>query len=151
MESMDLLNTLATKIVAAYVSNNAVAVSGLPNVIMTVRTSLAACGGAAEAAAPTLIPAVAIKKSIAPDYIICLEDGKKLKMLKRYLRTQYSTTPEEYRAKWGLPHDYPMVAPTYAANRSAMAKAIGLGRKKVVVAPEPVKAKGERKKAVAVA
>lgn len=120
--------SLATEIVAAYVSNNSVATADLSGLIRTVYTTLTEIeqgGGHRES---ELTPAVPIKKSVTADHIICLEDGKKLKMLKRYLRSQYGLSPEEYRARWGLPHDYPMVAPNYAAQRSKLAKQIGLGR-----------------------
>jgi predicted transcriptional regulator len=120
---------MTSEVAAAYVSNNNLPSGQLPDVIRTIHESLAALSGAKVAAAsepPT--PAVAIKKSITPDYIVCLEDGKKLKMLKRHLRSTYNMTPDEYRHRWGLPADYPMVAPNYAAQRSAFAKKIGLGR-----------------------
>ena len=120
---------MTSEVAAAYVSNNNLPSAQLPDVIRTIHESLAALSGARVAAAsepPT--PAVAIKKSITPDYIVCLEDGKKLKMLKRHLRSTYNMTPDEYRHRWGLPADYPMVAPNYAAQRSAFAKKIGLGR-----------------------
>jgi len=118
---------LTTSIVAAHVSNNVVAVQDLPKLIREVYTSLSQVqqGGQESQERPT--PAVPIKKSVTPDYIICLEDGKKLKMLKRHLKTVYDMTPEEYREKWGLPSDYPMVAPNYAKQRSRLAKEIGLG------------------------
>lgn len=120
---------LTTDIVTAYLSNNAVGAQDIPAIIRSVHATLDALGkdtpAAPDAAAK---PAVPVKKSITPEYIICLEDGRKLKMLKRYLRTRYSMTPEEYRAKWGLGPDYPMVAPNYAAQRSDFAKQIGLGR-----------------------
>lgn len=123
------LLTLTSDIVAAHVSNNSVASSDLPSLIESVFGTLSGLG--AEAAEPEveLKPAVPIKKSITDDYIVCLEDGKKLKMLKRHLKTAYDLTPDEYRAKWGLPHDYPMVAPNYALKRQQLAKKIGLGRK----------------------
>jgi predicted transcriptional regulator len=124
----DLLK-LASEIVAAYVSNNPVPVGELPNMIKSVHATL---GGLTTSAPgePTTAqkPAVPVKKSITPEYIICLEDGKKLKMLKRYLRSRYGLSPDGYRAKWGLTADYPMVAPNYAAKRSEFAKKIGLGR-----------------------
>src|ERR1700753_2338005 len=127
-KSDDLLK-LASDIVAAYVSNNTVSVGDLPAMIKSVHTTLGGLAGSVAAEAQTSQkPAVTVKKSITPEYIICLEDGKKLKMLKRYLRSRYSLSPEEYRAKWGLPADYPMVAPNYAAQRSEFAKKIGLGR-----------------------
>ncbi|NIJ39958.1 putative transcriptional regulator [Parvibaculum indicum] len=119
---------LAVEIVSAYVSNNAMSSADLPAMIRTVHSTLADLGQGTDSTEPDLTPAVPVKKSVTPDYIICLEDGKKLKMLKRYLRSQYGMTPEEYRARWGLPHDYPMVAPNYAAQRSKLAKQIGLGR-----------------------
>jgi predicted transcriptional regulator len=124
----DLLRMTA-EVAAAYVGNNPVAAAQLPEVIKTIHSSISALDGGAPVGASGLKPIVPIKKSIAPDYIICLEDGKKLKMLKRHLRTSYGLTPEEYRIKWGLPADYPMVAPNYAEQRSAFAKKIGLGRK----------------------
>jgi predicted transcriptional regulator len=124
----DLLK-LATEIVAAYVSNNPVPASELPAMIKSVHATLGGLSGnGAGEALTTQKPAVPIKRSIKPEYIVCLEDGKKLKMLKRYLRSNYDLTPEEYRAKWGLPPDYPMVAPNYSAQRSDFAKKIGLGR-----------------------
>jgi len=120
---------LATEIVAAYVSNNPVPVAEVPAMIKSVHSTLGGLVAAGGGEAPTAQkPVVPVRKSVTPDYIICLEDGKKLKMLKRYLRSNYNMTPEEYRAKWGLPADYPMVAPNYAAQRSEFAKKIGLGR-----------------------
>lgn len=125
----DELLKFASEIVAAYVSNNPIPVSEIPAMIKSVHATLGGLAGATATEAPaTLKPAVAVKKSVTPEYIVCLEDGKKLKMLKRYLRSRYDLTPEEYRAKWGLPADYPMVAPNYAAQRSEFAKKIGLGR-----------------------
>ena len=125
----DLLRMTAD-VVTAYVGNNTVAPTELAEVIRTVHGSLrqAQAGEAAAAAPPK--PAVPIKKSITPDYLICLEDGRELKMLKRHLRTTYNMTPDEYRAKWGLDPDYPMVAPNYARRRSEFAKQIGLGQKR---------------------
>jgi len=121
---------MAAEIVAAYVSANQVSTSQLPEVIRSVVDALANLDEQpGRATLEPLKPAVPIRKSITPDYIICLEDGKKLKMLKRHLQTNYDMTPEEYREKWGLPADYPMVAPKYAARRSELAKQIGLGRK----------------------
>jgi predicted transcriptional regulator len=125
--SGDLL-ALTTEIVAAHVSNNTVAVADLPTLINQVYQSLSTIGSGPAPVAERPQPAVSIKKSIHPDYIVCLEDGKKLKMLKRHLRSTYGLTPDAYRAKWGLPADYPMVAPNYAQQRSAFAKQIGLGR-----------------------
>jgi len=122
---------LAADIVSAYVSNNSVPTGDLPGLISEVHLALARVGnGAAEASAEAPKPAIAIKKSITPDYIICLEDGKKFKSLKRHLRTHYNLSPEEYRDKWGLPPDYPMVAPNYAKRRSQIAKKMGLGHKR---------------------
>jgi len=120
---------LASDIVAAYVSNNTVAVSDLPAMIKSVHATLGGLTGIEGIDFVTSQkPAIPIKKSITPDYLICLEDGKKLKMLKRYLRSRFKLTPDQYRAKWGLPADYPMVAANYAARRSEFAKQIGLGR-----------------------
>ncbi len=125
----DVLLRLASEIVAAYVSNNPLPVGDLPGMIKNIHATLGGLSGSAAADAPTTQkPAVAVKKSVTPEYIVCLEDGKKLKMLKRYLRSRYNLSPEEYRAKWQLPTDYPMVAPNYAAQRSEFAKKIGLGR-----------------------
>ena len=119
---------LTTEIVAAHVSNNVLPVSDLPQLIQDVYKTLANVGNG-DASSERLQPAVSIKKSILPDYIVCLEDGKQLKMLKRHLKTAYNMSPEEYREKWGLPRDYPMVAPNYAKHRSSLAKKIGLGTK----------------------
>ncbi len=116
---------LVSKIVSAYVSNNSLPPSELPHLIKTVHEALKSPGQAV--AKPE--PAVSIKQSVKPEYIVCLDDGRKLKMLKRHLRTAYNMSPDEYRQKWGLPSDYPMVAPKYAAVRSELAKKIGLGRK----------------------
>jgi predicted transcriptional regulator len=124
--SNDLL-ALTTEIVAAHVSNNTVAVGDLPSLINQVYQSLANIGQAPVVTTERPQPAVNVKRSVHPDYIICLEDGKKLKMLKRHLKTSYNMTPEEYRDRWGLPPDYPMVAPNYARQRSKLAKEIGLG------------------------
>lgn len=124
----DEILKLASDIVAAYVSNNPIPASDVPEMIKTVHGTLGGLSGASLGDTPTTQkPAVPVKRSITPDYIICLEDGKKLKMLKRYLRSTYSMTPQQYRTKWGLPADYPMVAPNYAAQRSEFAKKIGLG------------------------
>ena len=121
---------MAVDVVAAYLSNNQVASTQIPDVINSVFASLNDLEGAQpESAIEPQKPAVPVRKSITPDYIVCLEDGKKLKMLKRHLQTTYNLTPEEYRAKWGLASDYPMVAPNYAQQRSEFAKQIGLGRK----------------------
>ena len=121
------LPALTTQIVAAYVANNTVAVNDLPGLIRQVHAALANVGGTAEIAPERPQPAVPIKRSVMPDYIVCLEDGKKLKMLKRHLKTAFNMTPEEYRERWDLPPDYPMVAPNYASQRSRLAKEIGLG------------------------
>jgi len=125
--SAEELLRMTSEVTAAYVSNNPLAAAQLPDIIRTIHSSLAGLQSGGTAAEP-LTPAVPIKKSIHDDYIVCLEDGKRLKMLKRHLRTAYGLTPEEYRQRWGLPADYPMVAPNYAAQRSAFAKKIGLGR-----------------------
>src|SRR5687767_3706448 len=121
------LLALTTDIVASHVANNRVDSNELPQLIRQVFATLSNIGES-EAAPERPQPAVAVKKSVTPDYIVCLEDGKKLKMLKRHLKTTYNMTPDEYRAKWGLPADYPMVAPNYAQQRSEFAKKIGLGR-----------------------
>lgn len=125
----DLLRMTAD-VAAAYLSNNSVATGDVPNVISSVYRTLTDLNtdGPRPARASNQKAAVPVKRSVTPEFLICLEDGKKLKMLKRHLRTNYDMTPEEYRAKWGLPPDYPMVAPNYAAQRSAFAKKIGLGR-----------------------
>jgi len=122
---LELLD-LTSKIVSAHVSNNSVSTSDLPQLIEDVYKTLGSVGEKAEPK-EKMQPAVPVKKSIQQDYIICLEDGKKLKMLKRHLKTAYNMTPEEYREKWNLPSDYPMVAPNYAEHRSNLAKKIGLG------------------------
>jgi predicted transcriptional regulator len=119
---------LTTEIVSAHVGNNVVAVSELPNLIQEVYKTLSSIGSGQSAEAK-LRPAVGVKKSIFPDYIVCLEDGKKLKMLKRHLKTSYDMSPEEYRKRWNLGVNYPMVAPNYAKQRSVLAKRIGLGKK----------------------
>jgi predicted transcriptional regulator len=129
-ELQETLITLTADIVAAHVSNNSVAVSDLPILIANVHGALAGLGGAAPVPEVKQEPAVSVRSSIKPDYIVCLEDGKKLKMLKRHLMTHYQLTPEQYRAKWNLPADYPMVAPNYAEQRRTLAKKIGLGTKR---------------------
>jgi len=123
----EMLITLTADIVAAHVSNNSVAVSDLPVLIQNVHAALAGIDTPVEAPEARPEPAVSVRASIKPDFIICLEDGKKLKMLKRHLMTHYQMTPEEYRTKWNLPADYPMVAPNYAEQRRSLAKKIGLG------------------------
>ncbi|MBZ9670923.1 MucR family transcriptional regulator [Mesorhizobium sp. ES1-3] len=126
---MPLLIELTADIVSAYVSNNPVPVTSLSDLIASVNSSLAKIGPQAEPETPTQAPAVNPKRSVFPDYIICLDDGKKFKSLKRHLAVRYGLTPDEYREKWRLKSDYPMVAPNYAAQRSALAKSSGLGRK----------------------
>ena len=125
----DELLRMTTEVVAAYVSNNTLATGQLGDIIHAVYNSLRSLDGQVIEAAPeALKPAVPIRKSITPEFLVCLEDGKKLKMLKRHLRSTYNLSPDEYRTKWGLPPDYPMVAPNYAQQRSDFAKKIGLGR-----------------------
>ena len=127
IENAELME-LTAEIVASYVSNNTVASADLPTVIQDVYRTMTTLGSqTAQPERPK--PVVSVKKSITPDYIVCLEDGKKLKMLKRHLKTAYNMTPEDYRERWGLPADYPMVAPNYAKHRSSLAKKIGLGTK----------------------
>jgi predicted transcriptional regulator len=121
---------MAANIVAAYVAHNPLPVNQISDAINTVYNTLRGIsGGVAAPVSEALKPAVPVRRSITPEYLVCLEDGKKLKMLKRHLRAAYGLTPDEYRAKWGLPNDYPMVAPNYANQRSEFAKKIGLGRK----------------------
>jgi len=129
-ERDDEILKMVTEIVAAYVSKNTVDARDLPGIIRNVHATLGGVGGgeAAPTATAPRPPAVPIKKSVQPDHIVCLEDGKKLKMLKRYLRSRYKMSPDEYRARWNLPPDYPMVAPNYAARRSEFAKKFGLGK-----------------------
>ena len=129
MENAETLVTLTADIVAAHVSNNSVAISDIPLVIRSVHEALAGLASGAEPEPEPQQPAVSVRSSVKPDYIVCLEDGKKLKMLRRHLMTHYGMTPEDYRAKWNLPRDYPMVAPNYAEKRRALAKQIGLGTK----------------------
>jgi predicted transcriptional regulator len=126
----DTLITLTADIVAAHVSNNSVAVNDLPQLIANVHGALAVLGSGGSAPEVRAEPKVPIRSSIKPDYIVCLEDGKKLKMLKRHLMTHYNMTPDQYRQKWGLNADYPMVAPNYAEQRRNLAKSIGLGTKR---------------------
>ena len=124
------LSVLTTQIVAAYVSKNSLPLSDLPTLIQQVHSALSGVGSVSAATiAERPEPAVPVKKSVTPDFIICLEDGKKLKMLKRHLKTAFNLSPEQYRERWGLPADYPMVAPNYADQRSRLAKQIGLGTK----------------------
>lgn len=127
----DKLIELSSQIVIAYLSNNSIDAKSLPNVIQNVHATLLGLHNNGESVpSPRNKPAVPIKKSITDDYIICLEDGKKLKMMKRYLRSKYNLSPQQYRSKWGLAPDYPMVSPNYAARRSNFAKKNGLGKKK---------------------
>lgn len=130
MESKSEIIEMTADIVSAYVGNNAVSAAELPSLIASVHRALSGVtSGVAEPEAPApKEPAVPVKKSIAQDYIVCLEDGRKFKSLKRHLRTKYNMSPEEYRAKWNLPKDYPMVAPNYAKARSDLAKQMGLGQ-----------------------
>lgn len=129
MDDKSEIIAMTTDIVSAYVGNNSVAAAELPGLIQSVHQALTAAAGGEQAAPPApQEPAVPIRKSITPDYLICLEDGRKFKSLKRHLRTKYDMSPEEYRAKWGLPKDYPMVAPNYAKARSELAKQMGLGQ-----------------------
>ena len=132
-EKINLLE-MTTDIVASYVANNEVAPDKLPELIRTVHAAVMELAPGDAATDEKLKPAVPVSKSVTPDHLICLEDGRKLKMLKRYLRSRYDMTPEDYRTKWGLPADYPMVAPNYAKLRSKHAKEIGLGKK---TPPEP--------------
>lgn len=140
MENEALLDHVAD-IVSAHVSNNAVAASDLPGLIQAVYASLAALGQAPEPAVAELKPAVSVRASVKPDAVTCLECGEKMKMLKRHLGTEHGMTPADYRARWNLPADYPMVAPDYAAKRKELAVRIGLGRKPKAAVPEaPAKA-----------
>jgi len=136
----ETLITLTSDIVAAHVSNNSVSVGDLPALISNVYGALAGLGQAAPVAEAPPEPAVSVRSSVKPDHIVCLEDGKKLKMLKRHLMTHYNLTPEQYRARWNLPADYPMVAPNYAEKRRELAKKIGLGRRPGARRGRPAKA-----------
>ena len=153
--AQDTLIDLTADIVAAHVSNNSVSVSDVAGLIANVHSALTGLATPKVEEVPKQEPAVSVRASVKPDYIVCLEDGKKLKMLKRHLKTAYEMTPDEYRAKWDLPSDYPMVAPTYAAQRKDLALKIGLGRKPKaqVVATEPAAkvraARGRKPKAKA--
>ena len=129
MEDSEMLVTLTADIVAAHVSNNSVAISDIPLVIRSVHEALAGLSSTTEPEHEPQQPAVSVRASVKPDYIVCLEDGKKLTMMRRYLMTNFGMTPDEYRAKWNLPKDYPMVAPNYAEKRRELAKQIGLGTK----------------------
>ncbi|MBX3509989.1 MAG: MucR family transcriptional regulator [Hyphomonadaceae bacterium] len=130
MDSRHDLVAMAATIVSAYVSSNQVSAQEIPELLRTVHRALGELADSTAERAQAQEPAIAVKKSITADYIICLEDGKKFKSLRRHLRTRYGMTPEEYRTKWGLPHDYPMVAPNYAKERSNLAKRMGLGQAK---------------------
>lgn len=147
----ETLVTLTADIVSAHVANNSVAVGDLPLLIRNVHEALDGLGRSQAAPEAKPEPAVSIRASIKPDYLVCLEDGKKLKMLKRHLMTHYQMTPADYRAKWNLPPDYPMVAPNYAEQRRSLAKKIGLGRKPKaqnaapVAGKSPVKRGGRKK------
>ena len=145
---MNELLALTVEIVSAYAGNNALNTEAVPDLIHSVFNKLNELATGEKPLPVELTPAVPIKKSVTDDYIVCLEDGKKLKMLKRHLMTAYGMTPEEYRAKWGLKPDYPMVAPNYAAKRQELAKKIGLGRKPrpPAPAPEPVKTRTGRRR-----
>ena len=152
----DETRRLAAKIVSAHVANNNVAVSDLPGLITQVYSALDKLGRPTEPMITRPEPAVPIRKSVTPDHVICLEDGRKLKMLKRHLATAYNMTPDQYRERWGLPADYPMVAPNYAQQRSTLAKKIGLGTGRgkapaapVAPAPKPVRAPRARNPAAA--
>lgn len=136
----ETLITLTSEIVAAHVSNNSVSSNEVASLISNVYSALSSLGQPTAPEEPAREPAVSIRSSIKPDYLVCLEDGKKLKMLKRYLRTNFDMSPQEYRERWNLPADYPMVAPNYAETRRNLAKKIGLGRK-------PGQRRGRRKKA----
>jgi predicted transcriptional regulator len=134
----ETLITLTSDIIASHVSNNSVSANDLPSLISNVYGALAGLGQSAPVVEAKLEPAVSVRSSIKPDYIVCLEDGKQLKMLKRHIMTRYNLTPDQYRQRWNLPADYPMVAPNYAQKRRELAKKIGLGRKPgVKMAPKP--------------
>lgn len=141
IDMKETLITLTSDIVAAHVSNNSVSVDDVASLIANVYGALAGVGDVAPVVEKLPEPAVSIRSSIKPDYIVCLEDGRKLKMLKRHLMTRYNMTPDQYRARWGLAADYPMVAPNYAEKRRELAKKIGLGRKPGVKRGRPAKAK----------
>jgi predicted transcriptional regulator len=137
---------LTVSIVSAYVAKNSVPVTKLADLVASVHDSLGKLGNGPQPEEVALVPAVPVKKSVTPDYIVSLEDGRKFKSLKRHLSSQHGLTPEQYRTKWGLPADYPMVAPNYAATRSALARTMGLGRKEEseAAASAPAKPKGRR-------
>lgn len=137
------LAELTADIVSAYVSNSPIPVTGLPDLIASVHASLSGIGQPAAQPAAELVPAVHPKKSVFPDYIVCLEDGKRFKSLRRHLNVDFGLSPDEYRTKWNLPHDYPMTAPNYSATRSALAKAAGLGVKAAPLKKAPGKRKAK--------
>ena len=143
----ETLISLTSDIVCAHVGNNNIGVGELPLLIGSVYEALVNLGQPVSTVEDRQEPAVSVRASIKPDYIVCLEDGKKLKMLKRYLRTNFDMSPEQYRARWGLPLDYPMVAPSYAEKRRVLAKQIGLGRRKAVPAPAPARKNAKSAKA----
>ncbi|MEK7414619.1 MAG: MucR family transcriptional regulator [Planctomycetota bacterium] len=145
----ETLLTLTADIVSAHVANNSVATSDMAALIAKVHDALAGLGKPVEEEVPVKEPAVSIRASVKPDFIVCLEDGKKLKMLKRHLMSHYQMTPADYRTKWNLPSDYPMVAPNYAEQRKGLALKIGLGRKKADVPPPEAKPSAKRPRAKA--
>jgi predicted transcriptional regulator len=148
-ETAEITLSLVAEIVSSYVSNNSLPASDLPTLISSVHGALSrANDGPQEVPVETLVPAIAIKKSVTPEYIICLEDGKKFKSLRRHLRTKYNLSPEDYRTRWNLPADYPMVAPSYALIRSNLAKQIGLGQKRKTAGKPAGSAKPRRHKTV---
>ncbi len=149
MAENSLLIEMTAEIVAAFVGNNSVPASDIPGLISQTYAALSGAEAPPVVEPEVKTPAVPVKRSIQPDYIVCLEDGRKFKSLKRHLRTKYNLSPEDYRAKWGLPKDYPMVAPNYAAARSNLAKQMGLGQGGRGGAPAPAKAKAAPVKAVA--
>ena len=134
---MKTLKTLTADIASAYLRHNPIELSRVSALIVDIHGCLSGLGQPKIEDAPPLTPAVPVKKSVHQDFLVCLEDGKKLKMLKRHLANNFGLTPDQYRARWGLPVDYPMVAPSYAERRSALAKSIGLGRRQPVAAPAP--------------
>ena len=144
IDMTETLITLTADIVSAHVSNNSVAVADVPGLIQNVHGALTQLGLGTPEPEVKQEPAVSIRSSVKPDHLISLESGKKMKMLKRYLMTNYGMTPDDYRRKWGLPRDYPMVAPSYASARSELAKKMGLGQQRRKAAPEPAK-RGRRK------
>lgn len=147
--NQEILVTLTADIVAAHVANNSVSLGDVAALIANVHGALASLSTPVEQEPPKQEPAVAVRASVKPDYIVCLEDGKKLKMLKRHLMTHYQMTPADYRAKWGLPAEYPMVAPNYAQQRKELAVKIGLGRKRKGAVPAAAKSEAAAAKAPA--